>query len=86
MRTTITLDPDVQQLLQKTMRERDVTFKQAVNDGLRQGLQRKPDRLRRFRQRTFAIGPDQSMGGDKALAFAAELEDRNRRRNMGLSE
>jgi hypothetical protein len=86
MRTTITLDPDVEQLLQKTMRERDVTFKQAVNDGLRQGLKRKPERLRHFRQRTFAIGSDRSMGEDKALAFAAELEDRDRRRKMGFGE
>jgi hypothetical protein len=86
MRTTITLDPDVEQLLQKTMRERDMTFKQAVNDGLRQGLKQKPERPRRFRQRTFAIGSDQSMGGDKALAFAARLEDRDRLRKMDFGE
>jgi len=86
MRTTITLDPDVEQLLLKVMRERDVTFKQAVNDGLRNGLRIKPERLKRFRQRTFAIGSDQSLGGDKALSFAAELEDQELLRKMGLSK
>lgn len=86
MRTTITLDPDVAQMLRKTARERDLTFKQVVNDALRAGLKTKPERLKRFRQRTFAIGPDQSLGGDKALSFAAELEDHELLRKMGLGK
>jgi len=38
MRTTITLDEDVAAGLRKLMRERDVTFKSAVNSTLRSGL------------------------------------------------
>jgi hypothetical protein len=38
MRTTITLDPDVEELVRREMHERRVSFKQAVNDGLRSGL------------------------------------------------
>ncbi len=38
MRTTVTLDPDVQALLKKAMRKRDSTFKQVLNDALRSAL------------------------------------------------
>ncbi len=35
MRTTITLDPDVEQLVKRAMRERGISFKAAVNDAIR---------------------------------------------------
>ena len=38
MRTTVTLDPDTRVLVERTMRERGLTFKEAVNEGLRAGL------------------------------------------------
>jgi hypothetical protein len=38
MRTTITLDPDNVARLEKLQKERDLTFKEAVNDVIRQGL------------------------------------------------
>ncbi len=38
MRTTITLDSDVEALLKKVMRERGLSFKEAVNTSLRVGL------------------------------------------------
>lgn len=38
MRTTITLDPDVEALVRRRMRERGIGFKQAVNEALREGL------------------------------------------------
>ncbi len=38
MRTTITLDPDVEVRLQRLMHERGITFKAAVNETLRAGL------------------------------------------------
>jgi len=40
MRTTLSLDDDVAALLAQIQRERDTTFKQVVNDALRQGLER----------------------------------------------
>ena len=38
MRTTVTLDPDVEVLLKKAMRDSDRSFKQALNDSLRLAL------------------------------------------------
>lgn len=38
MRTTITLDPDVEALVKRRMRERGTGFKQTINDALRVGL------------------------------------------------
>ena len=37
MRTPVTLDPDVEQLLRTTMRERGISFKEAVNEAVRNG-------------------------------------------------
>ena len=38
MRTTITLDPDVHALVERAMRERGLSFKEAVNEAIRAGL------------------------------------------------
>ena len=38
MRTTVTLDPDTRLLVERAMRERGLTFKEAVNEGIRAGL------------------------------------------------
>lgn len=38
MRTTLTLDPDVAQLLEREAARRGTTLKQVVNDALRRGL------------------------------------------------
>ena len=38
MRTTVTLDPDTEFLLRSAMRDRNLTFKAALNDAIRQGL------------------------------------------------
>ena len=42
MRTTVTLDADVQVLLKKAMRGRDASFKQVLNDAVRTGLGTRP--------------------------------------------
>ena len=75
MRTTVTIDPDVQALLRKAMRERGEPFKQVLNAALREGLrggERKP--AKPFRQRTFDLGKP-LVDLTKALSLAAELED-----------
>ena len=38
MRTTVTLDADTERLLRGAMRERNVSFKVALNDAIRRGL------------------------------------------------
>jgi hypothetical protein len=76
MRTTVTLDPDVQALLKRAMREQDRSFKEALNDAVRAGL-RKPAaaaRPARFVQRSFKMGRP-LLDLTKANALAGELED-----------
>ena len=73
MRTTITLDPDVEAQVRKVMRERGLSFKQAVNDAIRSGLRSGPsDEAYDF--------PSYHLGQPKvplehALRLAGELED-----------
>lgn len=75
MRTTVTIDPDVERLLKKAMREREASFKQVLNDGLRQGLGATRPRSRAsFRQLSFDLGTPR-VDLTKATALAAELED-----------
>lgn len=38
MRTTLTLDPDVAQLVRETIEHEHVSLKDAINEGLRRGL------------------------------------------------
>jgi hypothetical protein len=86
MRTTITLDPDVAQMLRKTVRERDVTFKQAVNDAIRAGLKKGTATRPRFRQRSFSMGAERLFPWEKALQVAAALEDEELIRKMALGK
>lgn len=78
MRTTVTLDPDVQALLKKTMRARDTSFKQALNDAVRQGLRPAGARgaVPPFVQRTFNLGLP-LVDLTKANALADELGDQD---------
>ena len=75
MRTTVTLDPDVQVLLKKAMRDSDRSFKQALNDSVRaalSGAARKAPAP--YLQPTFNMGPP-LVDLTKANSLAAELED-----------
>ena len=75
MRTTVTLDPDVERLLKDAMRERDVSFKQALNDALRKGLRAVPAQPRpRYEPLTFDLGRP-LIDLTKANALVGELED-----------
>ena len=76
MRTTVTLDPDVEALLRKTMRARGEPFKQVLNAAIRDGLRKSSARaaVRQFQQRTFKMGKP-LVDLTKALSLASELED-----------
>jgi hypothetical protein len=75
MRTTVTLDPDVEALLRKAVRERGEPFKQVLNAAIREGLAGgKRERATPFKQRTFDMGLP-LVDLTKALSLAAELED-----------
>lgn len=73
MRTTVTLDPDVEALVKRSMRERGLSFKEAVNEAIRSGLI-EPTERRPFRTQTYSMGAAR-MPVDKALQLAGELED-----------
>ncbi len=73
MRTTLTLDPDAEALVRRLMRQRKISFKQAVNDAIRAGVAPSLDRPP-FRTPTFDLGPAR-VDLDRALHVAAELED-----------
>jgi hypothetical protein len=82
VRTTVTLDPDVQALVEAAMRERGINFKQAVNDAIRAGLA--PAKRARFKQRTFKTGFRPEVNYDKALQLAAAIEDEELVRKLAL--
>lgn len=74
MRTTLTLEPDVEALVQEAMRQQGLSFKEAVNAGLRRGLQRQEGPSVPFKQRVYDMGRP-LVDLTKANALAAELDD-----------
>lgn len=85
MRTTVTLDPDVERMLRVTMRERGSSFKEALNEAVRTGLRRPADtRKGRFVQKTYHMGSEQLFRWDKALAVADAIEDEEIARKLSL--
>ena len=87
MRTTVTLDPDVERLIRTAMRERGTSFKQALNQAVRDGLSVKarPPR-RKFVQQTYDMGAPQLFRWDKALAVADAMEDEEILRKLSLNK
>ena len=76
MRTTITLDPDLDAKLRQLARERGLSFKAVVNLVLRRGLSDgKAGPGKPFRVEATALGLRPGIDFDKALTLAGELED-----------
>jgi hypothetical protein len=85
MRTTVTLDPDVERLIRDTMKERAISFKEALNEAARIGLSGKEHRrARKFSQKTIRMGEGQEFRWDKALAVADAIEDEELNRKLAL--
>jgi len=75
MRTTVTLDPDVESLLRKEVRRRGEPFKAVLNDAIRAGLQSSTNRRTEdFTPLVFDMG-EPRVDLTKASALAASLED-----------
>jgi hypothetical protein len=74
VRTTVTLDPDTRLLVERAMRERGLTFKQAVNEAIRAGLAA-PETAQRAFTAPRDLGPAQ-VNLTKALSVADKLEAR----------
>ncbi len=75
MRTTLTLDDDVIELLKRAGREHGLSFKQVVNDALRRGLTIAPAPGVAEPLPTYRLGTRPGIDLTKALALAEELED-----------
>ncbi len=84
MRTTVTLDPDVDARLRKLMRERGLSFKEAVNAAIREGLAAEGER-EPFETPTFEMGPAR-IPVTRALAIVSELEDEELLRQRALGK
>mgnify|MGYP003509132625 CR=1 FL=1 len=74
MRTTVTLDQDVQHLLKEAAHRSGRPFKQVLNDAVRMGLKGPAHAATPFKQPTFSMGRTK-VDLTKAGALAAELED-----------
>lgn len=80
MRTTVTLDPDTEQLVRRAMRERGLSFKQAINEAIRAGAQ--PARAEPAPDfPTYGMGAP-AVDVTKALRLAGELEDQELARRL----
>jgi hypothetical protein len=73
MRTTVTLDPDTEALIRRRMKERNLSFKQVLNDAIREGLTQSPGG-EEVSTPTVDMGLPR-VNLDRALALASELED-----------
>ena len=73
MRSTVTLDPDTRLLIERVMRERGLSFKDAVNEAIRTGLAPADAGVRRYTT-PRDLGPPRA-DITKALGLAGELED-----------
>jgi hypothetical protein len=76
MRATVTIDPDVEALLQAAASEQQKTLDEVLNHALRQALARqaKPGR-KPYRVQPRSLGIRAGVNLDKALRLADELED-----------
>jgi hypothetical protein len=84
MRTTVTLDPDVEQRIKSVMRERGCTFKEVLNDAIRAGLAGGHVRSKPFVQRTYSLKLRAGVDIVKALQLAGDLEDQEIVRKLEL--
>ena len=73
MRTTVTLDPDVEVLVKRAMKDRGLSFKQAINEAIRVGMTAsRPGTMPTFP--SFDMG-EPMVDVTKAIRLAGELED-----------
>lgn len=81
----MTLDPDVQALLRKLMRERGLSFKAALNQAVREGLMKRPARApRKVLLKTYRMGFRPEIRLDQALSLASAFEDEEIARKLSL--
>lgn len=80
VRTTVTLDPDVRLLVERAMRERGLSFKDAVNEAIRAGLGAADPSPGGYTT-PRSLGPAR-VDVVKALSLAGTLEDESLARRL----
>lgn len=77
MRTTVTLDPAVERLLKRVMKQSGLSFKVVLNRALQSGLNTAlgRDSIPAIATPTFALGARGGHSFDRALALADALQD-----------
>jgi hypothetical protein len=83
VRTTVTIEPDVYALLRTVMKERQVSFKEALNAAVRAGLTGNQRRCP-FVQQSFSMGHAQTFPWDMAPEAASAIEDEELSRKLSL--
>ena len=77
------MEPDVEALIRTAMKERGISFKEALNSAVRVGLTHGKPKRRYFVQKSFSLGSDQNFRWDKALEASA-IEDEELSRKFSL--
>jgi Ribbon-helix-helix protein, copG family len=83
MRTTVTIDPDLDAKLRRIAQERGISFKEALNAALREGLGVHAS-TRRYRLPARPLGLRPGIDLDRALRLASALEDEETVRKLEL--
>ena len=81
MRTTLTIEPDVEQLLAQEVERSRRPFKQVVNEALRRGLTKQAPRARRLELKVHDSRLQPGYDPASFNALADELEDAEVLRN-----
>ena len=71
-------------LIRTVMKERGISFKEALNFAVRAGLTQRKSKRRCFVQKSYSLGGDQNFRWDKALEAAASMEDEELSRKFAL--
>lgn len=71
MRTTVTLDPDMERLIRDAMRERAISFKEALNEAVRIGLRGSGPKFTTLRELLRPLGAAGNLTSDAHLAALA---------------
>ena len=74
MRTTVTLDPDVERLLKTTAHERGKSFKVVLNEAVRESLGQRKKATTSLKLRTFSMGVHPHLAHRLPSEIDAELE------------
>lgn len=86
MRTTVTLDPDVVEQLKAYARQRNLSFKAALNSAVRAGVAAERGGRKPYKMPTRPLGLRSDIDWTHALRLAESLEDEEIIRKLQLGK